>query len=67
MRAFATATTAFTSCFVVAPRPEQAQHIYRELGLQFGNKPPKRRVTVKLRHDRNRGTRSNETWAMARL
>jgi putative transposase len=42
----------------------KTRRIYRELGLQLRNKPPKRRVKAKLRDDRRPATRSNETWAM---
>jgi putative transposase len=42
----------------------KTRRVYRELGLQLGNKTPKRRVKAKLRDDRRPATRSNETWAM---
>ncbi len=43
---------------------KKTQRIYREQGLQLGNKRPKRRVKAKLRDDRSDATRPNETWAM---
>ena len=42
----------------------KTRRIYRELGLQLRNKTPKRRVKAKLRDDRRKATRPNETWAM---
>ena len=39
---------------------KKTRRIYRELGLQFRNKTPKRRVKAKLRDDRRPATRSNE-------
>ncbi len=42
----------------------KTRRVYRELGLQLGNKTPKRRVKAKLRDDRRPATRSNETSAM---
>ncbi|MFT3940239.1 IS3 family transposase [Rhodopseudomonas sp.] len=42
----------------------KTRRVYGELGLQLRNKSPKRRVTAKLRDDRQPPTRSNETWAM---
>ena len=43
---------------------KKTRRIYRELGLQLRNKTPKRRVKAKLRDDRRKATRPNETWAM---
>jgi len=43
---------------------KRTRRIYRELGLQLRNKTPKRRVKAKLREDRRKATRPNETWAM---
>jgi len=43
---------------------KKTRRIYRELGLQLRNKPPKRCVKAKLRDDRKVATRPNETWAM---
>jgi len=43
---------------------KKTRRIYRELGLQLRNKTPKRRVKAKLREDRRKATRPNETWAM---
>jgi hypothetical protein len=37
---------------------------YREMGLQFRNKTPKRRVKAKLSQGRLSATQANETWAM---
>ena len=37
--------------------------IYNELGLQLGNKTPKRRFKAKLRDDPQPATQANETWA----
>lgn len=42
----------------------KTRRIYRKVGLQLGNKTPKRRVKAKLRDDRRPAARSNETWAM---
>ena len=43
---------------------KKACRLYRELGLQWRNKTPKRRVKAKLRDDRRPASRANETWAM---
>jgi len=43
---------------------KKTRRIYRELGLQFRNKTPKRRVKAKLRDDRRAATPPNETRAM---
>ena len=42
---------------------KRVYRLYREMGLQLRNKPPKRRVKAKLRGPL-RGDRSNEVWAM---
>jgi putative transposase len=44
--------------------PKRVYRLYREMGLQLRDKPPKRRVKAKLREDRQLATRPNETWAM---
>jgi putative transposase len=44
--------------------PKRVYRLYREMGLQLRNKPPKRRVKAKLREDRRSATQPNETWAM---
>lgn len=38
--------------------------IYRDPGLQFRKKPPKRRVRAKLCDDRQAAVRPNDVWAM---
>ena len=43
---------------------KRIRRIYNELGLQLGNKTPKRRVKAKLREDRAPATRPNDVWAM---
>ena len=43
---------------------KKVHRLYKELGLQLRNKTPKRRVKAKLREDRARRPRPNETWAM---
>ena len=48
----------------LAHHQKKTRRIYRELGLQLRNKTPKRRVKAKLRDDRRKATRPNETWAM---
>jgi len=40
------------------------RRIYNELGLQLGNKTPKRRVKAKLRDDRQEAVQPDETWTM---
>src|SRR5215831_20323242 len=47
-----------------ASNPKRVYRLYREIGLQLRNKPPKRRVKAKLREDRRSATQPNETWAM---
>lgn len=43
---------------------KRTRRLYNELGLQLGNKTPKRRVKAKLRQERTDATRSNQVWAM---
>jgi putative transposase len=43
---------------------KKVYRLYRELGLQLRNKPPKRRVKAKLREDRAPAIRPNDVWAM---
>lgn len=38
--------------------------LYREFGLQFRNKTPKRRIKAKLREGRTDARHVNDTWAM---
>jgi len=44
--------------------PKRVYRIYKEMGLQLRNKPPKRRVKAKLREDRADAICSNDVWAM---
>lgn len=43
---------------------KRVYRLYREEGLRLRNKSPKRRVTAKLRADRQVATAPNEIWAM---
>ena len=43
---------------------KKTRRIYNELGLQLRNKHPKRRVTAKLREDRQEAAGPNDVWAM---
>lgn len=43
---------------------KKVYRLYRELGLQLRNKPPKRRVKAKLREDHAPAIRPNDVWAM---
>ncbi|MEQ8747393.1 IS3 family transposase [Pyruvatibacter sp.] len=43
---------------------KKVYRLYREQGLQFRNKTPKRRVKAKLREDRAPAIRPNDVWAM---
>jgi putative transposase len=43
---------------------KKTRRIYNELGLQLGNKHPKRRVKAKLREDRQQAVGPNDVWAM---
>jgi len=43
---------------------KRTRRIYNELGLQLRNKHPKRRVTAKLREDRQEAVGPNDVWAM---
>lgn len=43
---------------------KKTSRIYKELGMQFRNKIPKRRVKAKLRDDRQAAAGPNEVWAM---
>jgi putative transposase len=38
--------------------------LYREMGLQFRSKSPKRRVKAQLREDRSTPSAANQVWAM---
>lgn len=38
--------------------------VYRDMGMQLGNKTPKRRVKAKLREDRAEAVGPNDVWAM---
>ena len=42
---------------------KRTHRIYNELGLQFRNKTPKRRVKAKLREDRCAASRVDDVWA----
>ena len=43
---------------------KRVHRLYRLEGLQMRLKPPRRRVTARLRDDRSNATRANEVWAM---
>jgi putative transposase len=43
---------------------KRVYRLYKELGLQLRNKTPKRKVTAKLREDRQPASRGNHVWAM---
>jgi putative transposase len=43
---------------------KRTRRIYSELGMQLRNKTPKRRVTAKLREDRQEAIGPNDVWAM---
>lgn len=43
---------------------KKTRRVYSELGMQFRNKTPRRRVKAKLWEDRRAAMAPNETWAM---
>jgi putative transposase len=48
-------------------RGKRVHRLYRLEGLQMRHKPPRRRVTARIRDDRSNAIGPNQVWAMENL